>query len=77
MSQGNLAPARQFTVRQLEILAIRAGELADRVAVGQIKFLDAVDLAYEAAIYSGLIDAAGDDIVQAVLAAAFATARAS
>jgi hypothetical protein len=63
--------------RQLEVLALRSLELADRVAAGQIKFLDAVDLAYEAACWVGLVDTVGDDIVQATLAAAFANARGS
>jgi hypothetical protein len=58
-------------VRQLELLAIRSGELGDRVAAGKIGFLDAVDMAYSAAVWSGLVDNAGDDAVQAVLAAAF------
>jgi hypothetical protein len=61
--------------RQVEILALRSLELADRVAAGEIKFLDAVDVAYEAAIWSGLVEAVGDDIVQAVIAGAFANAR--
>ena len=61
--------------RQIEILALRSMELADRVAAGEIKFLDAVDLAYEAALWSGLTETVGDDIVQATLAAAFANAR--
>jgi hypothetical protein len=61
--------------RQLEILALRSLELADQVADGRLHFLDAVDLAYEAALWSGLVEAVGDDIVQATLAAAFANAR--
>jgi hypothetical protein len=61
--------------RQLEILALRSLELADRVAAGEIAFLDAVDVAYEAALWSGLTNTVGDDIVQATLAAAFANAR--
>jgi hypothetical protein len=61
--------------RQLEILALRSLELADQVADGHLHFLDAVDLAYEAALWSGLVEAVGDDIVQATLAAAFANAR--
>jgi hypothetical protein len=68
------ASARRIT-RQIEILALRCLELADRVAAGEIKFLDAVDVAYEAALWSGLTETAGDDIVQATLAAAFANAR--
>jgi hypothetical protein len=63
------------TSRQLEILALRSLELADRVAAGEITFLDAVDLGYDAAVWSGLIETVGDDIVQATLAAAFANAR--
>jgi hypothetical protein len=61
--------------RQVEILALRSLELADRVAVGEIAFLDAVDIAYEAAVWSGLTSTVGDDVVQATLAAAFANAR--
>jgi hypothetical protein len=82
-------PAAAAVARSLEILALRSLELADRVAAGQLGFLDAVDLAYEAAIWadlpnaidaSGLIDTTtttitGDDVVQATLAAAFANAR--
>lgn len=71
---------------QLEILARRAGELADRVAVGDLSFIEAVDLAYSAAVWAGLPKAidkselitnnlTGDDLVQWTLAAAFATAR--
>jgi hypothetical protein len=63
------------TSRQLEILALRCLELADRVAAGEIAFLDAVDIAYDAAVWSGLIETVGDDIVQVTLAAAFANAR--
>jgi hypothetical protein len=66
---------RARRVRQIEILALRSMELADRVAAGEIKFLDAVDVAYEAALWSGLTETAGDDIVQATIAAAVANAR--
>jgi hypothetical protein len=83
------APARSKAVvtRQLEILALRSFDLADRVAAGQLSFIDAVDLAYEAAVWANLpntIDASGllnsniagaptgADIVQATIAAAFA-----
>jgi hypothetical protein len=61
--------------RRVEILALRSLELADRVAAGEIAFLDAVDIAYEAAVWCGLTSTVGDDIVQATLAAAFANAR--
>jgi hypothetical protein len=59
----------------LELLALRSLDLADQVAEGRIKFLDAVDLAYSAAEWSGLTETIGDDIVQATLAACFANAR--
>jgi hypothetical protein len=65
----------EHRTRQLEILALRSLELADRVAAGEIAFLDAVDMAYDAAVWSGLTSTVGDDIVQATLAAAFANAR--
>lgn len=68
--------AASHVTRQLEILALRSLELADRVAAGEVKFLDAIDVAYEAALWSGLTETVGDDIVQATLAAAFANARA-
>ena len=43
-------PARKSRVtQQLEILALRTLELADQVAAGQLKFIDAVDAAYESA----------------------------
>jgi hypothetical protein len=65
----------EHRTRQLEILALRSLELADRVAAGEIAFLDAVDIAYDAAVWSGLSSTVGDDVVQATLAAAFANAR--
>lgn len=73
---ASITPALlEHASRQPELLALRSLELADRVAAGQIAFLDAIDLAYEAAIWSGLTETVGDDIVQATLAAAFANAR--
>jgi hypothetical protein len=55
-------PARKSRVtRQLEILALRSLELADQVAAGQLKFIDAVDAAYEAAQWAGLVKSVGDD----------------
>jgi hypothetical protein len=67
---ASMTPARlKRASRQLEHLALRSLELADRVAAGEIAFLDAVDVAYEAALWSGLTNTVGDDIVQATLAA--------
>ena len=56
---------------QLRLLAIRASELADRVLCADIAFIDAVDMAYSAAVQCGLVNSVGDDIVQQVLATAF------
>jgi hypothetical protein len=71
----DLGLERTRASKQLEIFARRALDLADQVAAGQLRFLDAVDIAYEAATWAGLVKAVGDDIVQATLAAAFANAR--
>ncbi len=73
--QQALPSPSNSVVVQLELLALRASELADRVAAGQLAFIDAVDLAYSAAQWSGLTETAGDDMVQKVLAAAFVGAR--
>src|SRR5580700_6280428 len=48
-----------------EILALRSLELADRVAAGELGFIDAVDMAYSAAEGAGLPEAVGDDVVRA------------
>jgi hypothetical protein len=69
------ATAKSRTTRQLEILAIRSLELADRVAAGEIEFIDAVDVAYESAFWSGLVETVGNDVVQTVLAEAFSKVR--
>jgi len=89
-AKPSAVPKSKTVTRQLEILALRSFELADRVAAGGLSFRDAVDLAFEAAVWadlpsaidrSGLIDfnvagaPTGVDIVQATIAAAFATVR--
>jgi hypothetical protein len=68
-------PHASRATRQLELLALRALDLADRCADGQIGFIDAVDMAYSAAQWAGLDESLGDDLIQATLAAAFANAR--
>ena len=60
---------------QIELFALRANDLADRVDRGSLSFIDAVDMAYSAAIWSGLVDHVGDDVVQKVLADAFRRVR--
>jgi hypothetical protein len=66
--QEKLTP---HTAAQLKLFALRCCGFAERVAAHQIAFLDAVDIAYDAAIAAGLADAVGDDIVQEVMVGAF------
>jgi hypothetical protein len=59
----------------LDLFHERCLTLADRVALGDLPFIDAVDTAYSAADFAGLVDHFGDDTVQTVLAAAFMRCR--
>jgi hypothetical protein len=59
----------------LDLFHERCLTLADRVEVGELPFIDAVDLAYSAADFAGLVNIYGDDTVQTVLAAAFMRCR--
>jgi hypothetical protein len=68
---GRRPTPENFTQRQLELFAIRCSELADRVAAGNLPFLDAVDMAYLAADFAGLVEVAGDDAIQKIMFAAF------
>lgn len=61
--------------RQLEILAIRSFELAERVEAGEVAFLDAIDVAYDGAYWSGLVESVGNEVVQTVLHEAFRKVR--
>jgi hypothetical protein len=65
----------QFALHQLALFSERVRVLAERVAAGQLGFINAIDLAYDAATWSGLIDSVGDDKVQAALAVAFMGVR--
>jgi hypothetical protein len=67
--------SERHITRQLAILTQRSFELADRVAVGELELIDGVDMAFEAARWSGLTETIGNDAVQAILAEAFAGAR--
>lgn len=55
----------------LELLFERCCTLADRVAAGELPFLEAIDFAWSAAEFAGTVDRVGPDPVQAVLAQAF------
>lgn len=59
----------------LDLLYVRSCTLAERVATGEMGFLDAIDMAWSAAEFAGTIDRVGPDQVQAVLAAAFVGVR--
>jgi hypothetical protein len=72
---ANIALPDRRIARQLETLALRSFELADRVAAGELQFLDAVDVAFDSAVASGLADSVGYDVIQTVLAAAFEKVR--
>ena len=63
------------TADPLDLLYERCLTLADRVLSGQLSFIDAVDIAYSAAEWSGLVDRFGDDLIQLVLADAFVGVR--
>ncbi len=64
-----------LATKQLELLALRSFQLADRVASGELQFLDAIDLVFDSAVASGLADAVGYDVIQVVLDAAFEKVR--
>jgi hypothetical protein len=59
--------------RRIDLFAIRCRDLRDQVAAGRLPFIDAVDMGYTAAIWSGLADDVGDDTVQRIMALAFGT----
>lgn len=59
----------------LDLLFERCCTLAGRVDAGELAFLDAVDMAWTAADFAGLVERVGPDLVQHVLAAAFMSAR--
>jgi hypothetical protein len=61
----------QVSRQQLVLFERRCQTLADRVGCKQLNFVDAVELAYDAATWSGLVDTVGDDAVQATMANAF------
>ena len=68
-------PYREVDAHPLDILFKRSSVLADRIREGRLQFIDGVDMAYSAAVWSGLVDRFGDDVVQLVLAEAFTGAQ--
>jgi len=55
----------------LDLLFDRATILASRARDGSLPFIEAVDMAYSAADWAGLVERYGDDAVQRILARAF------
>jgi hypothetical protein len=55
----------------LDLLADRCKTLAERVRIGNLPFIEAIDFAYSAADFAGLVEIYGDDRIQTVLASAF------
>jgi hypothetical protein len=61
---------------QLDLFAIRAAEIFDRVLTGKMLMVDAADLLFDASVASGLDANVGTDQVQKIMAVAFASASA-
>jgi hypothetical protein len=77
-TEGFNSPTRasqQQNARQLELFAGRCRQLAAKVDNGIIYFVDAVDTAYSAAEWSGMVELHGDDIVQKIMADSFMRAH--
>lgn len=62
---------------QLDLFAVRAAEIFDRVLTGKILMCDAADILHDASVASGLEASVGTDQVQKLMAVAFASASAS
>jgi hypothetical protein len=58
---------------RIKLFALRCRDLRDRVVAGSIPFIDAVDMAHNAAVWSGLSEDIGDAAVQRTMAIAFGT----
>lgn len=70
------APSQEALLARLKPFEERCHTLAARVTARELSFIDAVDMAYSAATWSGIIDRYGDDAIQRVMAAAFMGAKA-
>jgi hypothetical protein len=61
----------------LELFAARCSELADRVLRGEVLLVDAADMLQSAAVWSGLADRLGHDVLQTTMSRTFLTRRAA
>ena len=66
-----------YIAAQLEIFEIRSRKMAGKVNAGLISMADGADMLYSAAVWSGLADNAGDDLVQQIMARSFMLADAA
>jgi hypothetical protein len=73
--QGGSMSTPHSNANPLTLLLDRCRTLAGRVKNGDLPFVEAVDFAYSAADFAGLVDRYGDDQVQSVLADAFMGCR--
>ena len=71
-----IAHDHQLSAR-LNLFAIRAADIFDRVLTGKMLMYDAADLLYDASVASGLEASVGTDQIQKLMACAFASASAS
>ena len=70
-ASGAQQDSAKLSRHQLILFERRCQTLVHQVRCNQLQFIDAVDMAYQAAVWSGLVDVAGDDLVQATMARAF------
>jgi hypothetical protein len=82
LAQGNFRTAEKIwglemnTKRDpLVIFSERCRTIASRVREKQIPFIEAVDMAWSAADFAGLIEHYGDDQIQQIMAGAFMGAK--
>jgi hypothetical protein len=61
----------EFANRKLALFAQNCRVFAERVAVGQLRLIDAADMLQSAAELSGLCEMVGDDAIQRTMADAF------
>jgi hypothetical protein len=73
VAEGIQAPSEK--IDPLDLLFVRSCAMAERVVAGEIPFIEAVDFMWEAAEFSGVVDRAGAEIVQHILATAFMGVR--
>ena len=68
---ADVPPGSGTLLARLKPFEDRCKLLADKVRAGQLPFIDAVDMAYSAATWSGIIDRYGDNAIQQVMASVF------